>query len=698
MENKILNNNLEIKIKDVESNINSYIKWLNNNKKDKVPITISKEYLVKAHYHKEEGRGGYFAPESGTSEGQFLTLLGLLDVYEITKDKEILNLAKNIAQSTLVHLYGNNEIPNEEFNEEYIYSPHWLFNASNDEFSSEIIYYNKEVNFVNGVGIINTKYKAKRVFSVREMTGKLEWENPFSKIVGKEYEISEKMIKDNKIVIKLLENYSGKLLVVYSDLGGDKIQPSENYEAYPVWRKLLKGETSCAVDSIWWSYQCFKKLYEILGDLKYKKILENMKGLIRFICKVENSNDYITEDFESGNPFSQKGTYTYDNREGEVVFLRDSYDGAILIKIPKGNGEVQFGKSAINEVIPLDRFYKLKISTLVKGKIKVILTDKNGYKKDRRWEKIIETKGNNIIEEFLLYQDDFVNSANNEEKLPQNINLKTMIISTEDTNYQEIKIFHLRTLPLTNYPYAPWILPFTINTINNKLNGQMGMPYVGYQAPWLWQELNDETGVLESLKFINDSRNAYKKITKSSNNFFAPVFLWDVWNREDYGEKNTFAFNGPDPNATWGGYQYRAIECVAKTLYNDNTLILAREIVEDFLTDIDRIWKSYKDNLVTDFRESGQLLKEYYSSHDVALVLRASLYALKSGVMDKELSMRLINKCVLNLNYNFNKKTIIGINKLSGTWAKDNKWYMFWGGEILSSLSLLVKFYREESL
>ena len=112
MENKILNNNLEIKIKDVESNINSYIKWLNNNKKNKVPITISKEYLVKAHYHKEEGRGGYFASESGTSEGQFLTLLGLLDVYEITKDKEILNLAKNIAQSTLVHLYGNNEIPN----------------------------------------------------------------------------------------------------------------------------------------------------------------------------------------------------------------------------------------------------------------------------------------------------------------------------------------------------------------------------------------------------------------------------------------------------------------------------------------------------------------------------------------------------------------------------------------------------------
>ena len=39
MENKILNNNLEIKIKDVESNINSYIKWLNNNKHSDINIS-----------------------------------------------------------------------------------------------------------------------------------------------------------------------------------------------------------------------------------------------------------------------------------------------------------------------------------------------------------------------------------------------------------------------------------------------------------------------------------------------------------------------------------------------------------------------------------------------------------------------------------------------------------------------------------
>lgn len=546
MKDKVLHNSLKVKIKDIRNNVSSYVQWLNNNTKEKMPLAISKDYLVKAHYHDEEGRGGYFAPESGTSEGQFLTLLGLLDAYEAIGDKDILDFAKNIAESTLVHLYKNDKIPDEEFNKGYIYSPHWLFNATCDEFSSEEIYYDKVVEFINGVGVIDAKYKAKRLFSVRDTQSSLEWENPFSKIVGKEYKILESIIKDNKITIKLLENYSGKLLVVYSELSGEKIKPSENYEAYPVWRKLIKGESSCAVDSIWWSYQCFEKLYKHLEDIRYRNILENMKGLIRFICKIENTN------------------------------------------IGEGS--------------------------------------------------------------------------------------------------------------LENYPYSPWILPFTINTINNKINGEMGIPYVGYQAPWLWQKLNEEVGVLESLRFINDSRKAYKQITKTNYNFFAPVFLWDIWNREDYGEKNTFAFNGPDPNATWGGYQYRTLECVAKTLYNNNRLDLAKEIVESFLMDIDNIWENYKENLITDFKENGELLRAYYSCHDIALVLRAALYALKSDVIDKELCMRIINKCVLSLNYNFNKKSIIGKNKLSGTWAKDNRWYMFWGGEILSSLSLVIKFYREEEL
>ncbi len=698
MKNNKLTNSLEVKIKDIENWIYSYIKWLNNNTKDKMPLAISKNYLVKAHYHQEEGRGGYFAKESGTSEGQFLTLLGLLDSYDVTKNGEILELAKNIADSTLKYLYKNNEIPEENFTEDYIFSPHWLFNVTGQGFSSERIHFDKEIKFVNGVGYIKAKNKVKRLFSVRDVDAKLQWNSPFSKIVGKEYEIYNSVIKDNKVIINLVENYSGTLKVVYSDLGGEKIEPCENYEAYPIWRKLSKEECSCAVDSVWWSYQCFKKLYKILGDLQYKKILENMKDLIRFICKIENSNDYMTTNFESNNPFSMRGTYTYDNRDREVRFLRDSYDGAVVIKIPEGTGEVQFGKSGIDEIISTNRYYKLKISSLVRGKIKIILTDRSGYNKERRWEKIIETKGNNEIEEILLYQNDFtrIDIDGNLEYLPKNIVLKTIIISTDDTNEQVLKIFYLRPMPLEGYPYVPWIFPFTLNTVNNKVNGQMGTPYVGYQAPWIWQELNEDKGVLGCLKFIKDSQEAYKKITRTDNNFFAPVFLWDLWNREDYGERNTFAFNGPDPNATWGGYQYRTIEGVAKTLYNNKSLVIAKDIVYNFLNDINNIWENYKENLPTDFKENGEVLRSYYSSHDVALLLRAALYSLKSEAIDKNLCMDLINKCLLSLNHNFNRKGIMGLNKLSGTWATDNRWYMFWGGEILSSLALVIKFYQGE--
>lgn len=533
----MLKDNLKIKIKNIENIIKLYIAWLKDNTKEEKPFAISKDYLVKAHYHEEEGRGGYFAPESGTSEGQFLTILGLLDAYEVIGDKDILEFAKNLSDAALIYLYKGDKLPDKNFTKEYIFSPHWLFNATNDDFCSERIYYNKKVKFVNGIGKINSDYNIKKLFSVRDLNGTLEWESPYSKIIGKQYEILENIINNNNIVIKLAQDYSGELIVVYSDLGGEKIKPSENYEANPVWRKLLKGESSCAVDSLWWSYQCFEKLYKNLGESKYKIILENMKGLIRFICK----------------------------KESEV-----------------------------------------------------------------------------------------------------------------------------------EYPYSPWILPFTVNTINNKLSEETGIPYVGYQAPWIWQKLNEEEGVLKSLKFIEDSTKAYKKITKTNKNYFAPVFLWSVWNFKDYGERNTFAFNGPDPNATWGGYQYRTLENVAKTLYYNNKLTLAKDIVENFLNDINKIWIDYMSNLITEFKENGELSRDYYSSHDVALLLRASLYAYKSNVIDKKLCIDLINKCLLSLKHHFNKKVFIKKDKLSRTWSTDGRWYMFWGGEILSSLSIFLKFYKNE--
>ena len=73
-----------------------YFDFIEHNRRHYSPMTINPEYLVKAHFHEEVGRGGYFAPESGTSEAQFLAIRGALNMYGVTKDLKWLNLAEEL--------------------------------------------------------------------------------------------------------------------------------------------------------------------------------------------------------------------------------------------------------------------------------------------------------------------------------------------------------------------------------------------------------------------------------------------------------------------------------------------------------------------------------------------------------------------------------------------------------------------------
>ena len=71
---------MQINIEKVKEMADKHLEWLRSNTKDDLPLAINSNKLVKAHFHVEEGRGGYFAPESGTSEGQFLLTLGMLEM------------------------------------------------------------------------------------------------------------------------------------------------------------------------------------------------------------------------------------------------------------------------------------------------------------------------------------------------------------------------------------------------------------------------------------------------------------------------------------------------------------------------------------------------------------------------------------------------------------------------------------------
>lgn len=826
---------MQINIEKVKEMADKHLEWLQANTKDDLPLAINSKKLVKAHFHVEEGRGGYFAPESGTSEGQFLLILGMLEMYKSTNETKWLTDAESLMEAALTTLYPS-DLPTEEFNEDYIFSPHWLFNAANS-FIAERYYLDKEVTVENGRGTFTCEAPARKIFSARSNESTLLWENPFAEVVGTEYEIKSYSTDGNVFTFELEDSTINDVIkIVYSDLGGPVIEPNETYEAWPVWRKLKDGEIACAIDSLWWSYSCFKLLSELTNRQHYKTILKNLKGLIKFACSISNAEDYFSIDKTTDDPFSKVGTYSYQDRTPEAVFSRHETNGSVVIDIPEGSGSVQFGQGDMNELVGKDRGLRFKYKSSNSTKLNLIASTVQGYDESCRFICALKPKVNEMQEIDLNWSDfvridnilfDIVYKPTNESRytsensqinlstsredsgreyriiefvrgmetdgvdewlghaqyqnfygdleeipsvhyasdgkvavrikdadgfywsktLDQSTSFKKVRLTRSDfklADYQEnegapatitgpirefifeavdknptlklkeigdfinmndedsirelileyreeeavnLEIYYLRPIVLDKYQYAPYVAPFTINTINHKLDDWRGTPYVGYQCPWIWAELDDQAGVNTVLKFMRESQYAYQRITQKEDWFFCQVFIWDRWDSKQYGDPNTFTWNGPDPNTNWAGFQYRAIETVAKTLYMQPLNSSAQTILESFFDSLEKFWNIEEGLIPTEFNENGEVKSEYKDPHGLALILRSAIFAYLSNVVDKQRCARIIEKSLNALIDIFDNQTT-----LIGTWSvKDGEWYQFHSGEILHSLALLLR-------
>ena len=827
---------MQINIEKVKEMADKHLEWLKANTKDELPLAINSNKLVKAHFHVEEGRGGYFAPESGTSESQFLLILGMLEMYKSTNETKWLTEAESLMEAALTTLYPS-DLPTEEFNEDYIFSPHWLFNAANS-FIAERYYLDKEVTVENGRGTFACEASARKIFSARSKESTLLWENPFAEIVGIEYEIKSYSTDGNAFTFELKDTtVNGVIKVVYSDLGGPVIEPNETYEAWPVWRKLKDGEIACAIDSLWWSYSCFKLLSELTNRQHYKSILKNLKGLIKFACSISNAEDYFSIDKTTNDPFSKVGTYGYQDRTPEATFSRHQTNGSVVIDIPQGVGSVQFGQGDMNELVSKDRGLRFKYKSSKSVKLNLVASTTQKYDESCRFICTLKP-GASEMQEIDLNWDDFVRIDNilfdivykptNESRytsensrinlstsqddnssreyriiefirgmegegvgawwghaqyqnfygdleeipsihyaldgkiaarikdtdgfywsktLEQSASFKKVKLSDSDfklADYQEnegtpttivwpikefvfeavdknptlklkeigdfinmnsedsirglsleyweeeainLEIHYLRPIVLDKYQYAPYVAPFTLNTINHRLDDWRGTPYVGYQCPWIWVELDDQAGVNTVLKFIRESQYAYQRITQKEDWFFCQVFIWDRWDSKEYGEPNTFTWNGPDPNTHWAGFQYRTIETVAKTLYMQPLNSSAQIILESFFDSLEKFWNIEEGLIPTEFNENGEVKSEYKDPHGLALILRSAIFAYLSNVVDKQRCTQIIEKSLNALIDIFDNQT-----RLVGTWSvKNGEWYQFHSGEILHSLALLLR-------
>lgn len=827
---------MQINIEKVKEMADKHLEWLRSNTKDDLPLAINSKKLVKAHFHVEEGRGGYFAPESGTSEGQFLLILGMLEMYKSTNETKWLTDAESLMEAALTTLYPS-DLPTEEFNEDYIFSPHWLFNAANS-FIAERYYLDKEVTVEDGRGTFTCEALARKIFSARSKESTLLWENPFAEIVGTEYEIKSYSTDGNTFTFELEDSTINDVIkIVYSDLGGPTIEPNEPYEAWPIWRKLKDGEIACAIDSLWWSYSCFKLLSELTNRQHYKTILKNLKGLIKFACSISNAEDYFSIDKTTDDPFSKVGTYSYQDRTPEATFSRHESNGAVVIDIPEGSGSVQFGQGDMNELVSKDRGLRFKYKSSKSVRLNLIASTIQGYDESCRFICALKPKANEMQEIDLNWSDfvridnilfDIVYKPTNESRytsensqinlsigqdensnreyriiefirgmegdgvgewlghaqyqcfysdqeeipsvhyaadgkvavrikdadgfywlktLDQTTSFKKIKLTRSDfklADYQEnegnpativgpikefvfeavdknptlklkeigdfinmndedsirelileyreeaavnLEIHYLRPIILDKYQYAPYVAPFTVNTINHKLDDWRGTPYVGYQCPWIWAELDDQAGVNTVLKFMRESQYAYQRITQKEDWFFCQVFIWDRWDSKQYGDPNTFTWSGPDPNTNWAGFQYRAIETVAKTLYMQPLNSSAQTILESFFDSLEKFWNIEEGLIPTDFNENGEVKSEYKDPHGLALIMRSATFAYLSNVIDRQRCAQIIEKSLNALINIFDNQT-----SLVGTWSvKDGEWYQFHSGEILHSLALLLR-------
>lgn len=813
-------------------------------------MAINLDNLTKAQYHYEIGRNGYFAPESGTSEGQFLSTLGYIYMYEATTDMKWLALAEKSIDSALVNIYKGEVFPTNDWDEFHNYIPHWLFCASKP-FVSETYYLDKQFEFINGKATFTVENEARKIFQVISSDGKVQWDDPYATFIGTGYTIDSYTTSGNSFTVNIKENYTGKLIVIYSDLGGPTIEVSQNYEAYPIWRALKDGEIAAACDSLFWSYHCFVKMYELTKNERYNTLIKHTQKVIKYACSIQNVADYISPDFIDGTVLNISGMYTDDRqRSPSVTWSRDSSDGSIKIDIPEGKGLFGIGTAISPDLHLENRYYEVCITSDLATPINMeIKCNDSTQTTDNAYNLWQWTQGTGKPEVLKFYLKDFMNTENvafsyqysphkeliyqsphssysfglqvygNDiarvvnfnitteyddnnnaysgwcqyqptlqtaeiddipditykstncieitfvdadgwiwvNALPQQLEMKTISMRKSDfklhekqtinsTDYpsapngklntllfstvshtaqlqllrigsisdkstaityidniqininkeeaQTIKIHYIRPLPISNYDYAPYVMPFTFNCINGILNTWRGTPYAGYQSPWFWQDVNDNTGVQTNLQFMKDAQESYYKNAGTELKFFMPSFIWNRWDSLKYGTQNTFSWQGADPNTGWGGYQYRALEAVAYTLYRDNTLELAARIVYDFLMSLNKIWDDGQPP--TTFNSDGSVtMQDGIDVNGVALIIRTCIYALESEVVSEGLCRSLLNKCLTYLDSlyidpivttNFSEPSTVG------TWRSDGMWYQFHGGEMLYSLAILMEF------
>jgi len=328
------------------------INWLSTYTRDTQPLVANAQGVSVNAFHTVVGRGGYFPPSSGTSEGQVILIKALMmarkTVISAGVKTTALNLATLYSTALISYFYGE-AIPTVATTQ--LWFPHWLVNSkepfvSKGKLATKSInngFFNVQVSFTNGVGTIssgtpNFGETLSDVYRVYSTDGKLLWQNVYAPVAqGTEYSVNywvsnTQLLGTNYQVFptssgssgqspvvtaettgKIVLNnttFTGNAIVVYAAYIGVTIAKNTGFEAYPFWRQLLTSpqEKSHALDVSAWASEAFELMRDATGDSKWQQAYDANKYSTVIAALVANNSFLYKIDTTVTDAFSYPGT------------------------------------------------------------------------------------------------------------------------------------------------------------------------------------------------------------------------------------------------------------------------------------------------------------------------------------------------------------------------------------------------------
>lgn len=270
--------------------------------------------------------------------------------------------------------------------------------------------------------------------------------------------------------------------------------------------------------------------------------------------------------------------------------------------------------------------------------------------------------------------------------------------------------------PLESNLYCtPGVIPFSniYNENTSQFDGWHGMPYPGYQHPFIYLHREDMPNPEDyKLRLNNMIEFMYQSQVAYTNKFgiVGPgmsAYIWDRWDNYKYGTPNTWTMYHWGTDKAWSGYQPRAYFSAARAWYELE--IMGEEVPEKLKIYVDR-WITWLGNYMeryggqspTDFPpdKAPEPLPDDFTSHMCGLWLAGSCMAALSGSKNDKLP-NLIEMLAKELNDNYFVSPVPG-HVMNGAWTvaarldtgsgveNNGMFFGFHAGEVMRGLGLYM--------